>query len=283
MKKIIVLVLAGFCSAVFGDVDVEAYQQCMDRGVELVESGEYASAKKEFKNALILRPDDAKAKRGLERCDESLRHRKYSGEKQSGEFADSDSEFGSDAGKMNVRVTLGSYPGVNRLKVSGVGSADIQDEGGAQMDIHSINRVWLDGKLSFLGGVGGVGLFISGVSGATDDNSIKFEDSSFGFNIQGGLACRLGNFLIVEAQPYAGAATGTQTVELITGERYEGDSLSFHYGLKGGAFIPIGDQMEFGVEAAYTYTRNEADIENGPETILYGDGIRYAIAFAYKF
>lgn len=161
----------------------------------------------------------------------------------------------------SLRVTLGSAPGVEKGKSSGVVSASgpIGDDGGARLEIMGIKRSWSESNPD-IGGMFGAGLFIGGNKGEDEGSSIDILP--IGGIFQGGVVYKAHDTLIFEAGPYVGLGIAvTDTVIEGVGEFTNQTGPYVLYGIKGGVLFQVSASVELGFELGYEGFSMEQEYE----------------------
>lgn len=191
-------------------------------------------------------------------------------------FADEKSG-GADHG---IRVSLGNAPQLSEGEILG-STFDIDGDTGGQLEILYARRHWTKNNPNFAG-IWGAGIFFAGHEGVDPAfPSDKVDLSAFGIMGQGGVAFRVADILVLEAQPYLGI--GGANVE-ITGFT-DGGAPYVMYGVKGGAFFTVG-VVELGLELGYQGFSSEVELDfGGPTTdlTLTGSGLHASGVLAIKF
>ena len=178
---------------------------------------------------------------------------------------------------MSIRISLGSAPGIDEVEDS-TGSGSVDDDGGARVEVLFVKR-WLGDNP--VGGFLGGGLFIG--SHALSDSGVEVDLTTFGGMIAGGFVGKIGNAFTYEVGPYLGLGIAENET---TG--YESGSGSYaFFGVKGGAFVSLGDSIELGLELGYEGFSHEQEYEGGwlgNETVTFsGSGAHVAAVLAVKF
>jgi hypothetical protein len=194
-------------------------------------------------------------------------------------------EAGKDSAKeskdFSLRVSLGSAPGIDTFDAGIVGDLPIDADTGGQLELLAVQRFWSK-KNPAIGGVFGGGIFFANNSGTETGGTDEAKLSAFGIMGQGGIAAKLGDYVVVEAMPYLGL--GGASVE-ITGFT-DGGAPYVMYGVKGGMLVLLGDTIELGIEVGYHGFSSEVELDFGGPTVdatLSGSGVRGALVLAVKF
>ncbi|MCF7816986.1 MAG: hypothetical protein K9M54_03800 [Kiritimatiellales bacterium] len=169
------------------------------------------------------------------------------------------SAFGQDVAKkgdFGIRVSLGNAPGVEELEVDGAGTASLEDDGGGQLEILVVKRFW-GANESTIGGVLGGGVFFTENRGKDGIDEVNL--SAIGAMIQGGVAAKAGDILIFEITPFVGLGVAEQEITGMT----DGRGGYVMYGIKGGAFVLLGSNVEIGLEVGYEGFANDVEFDFG--------------------
>lgn len=179
---------------------------------------------------------------------------------------------------MGIRISVGVTPGISEGEIAGSSGA-IEDDAGGQIDILFQRRHWTKNNPNFAG-IWGAGLFFSSASGT--ESSDEFDLTTFGIMGQGGVAWKIGDKVVIEAQPYLGL--GVAGVE-ITGFT-DGSAPYVMYGAKAGLFVELAKSFELGVEAGYQGFSSTVELTYGSvsqDLTLTGDGLYASLVAAIKF
>jgi hypothetical protein len=181
-----------------------------------------------------------------------------------------------------IRISLGMAPGISEGEIMGM-TFPIDDDTGGQLEVLYTRRHWTKSNPNFAG-IWGAGVFFAGNSGSDNDpvDPWDYDLSAFGVLGQGGVAYKIGDILVLEAQPYFGL--GGANVEIT--EFSDGGATYFLYGIKGGAFVALGKAVELGVEVGYQGFSSEVELDFGGPTAdltLTGDGLHASAVLAIKF
>jgi hypothetical protein len=177
-----------------------------------------------------------------------------------------------------IRISLGVAPGINEGEIGGF-TGKLEDETGSQLEVLYARRHWTKSNPNFAG-MWGAGLFLGGSSGK--DGGDEADLTIFGGMGQGGIAYKIGDIIVIEAQPYFGL--GAASVEL-TGFT-DGSAPYFMYGIKGGLFAQLGKSFELGVEVGYQAFSSTVELEYlgyTEDLTLKGDGLHASLVAAIKF
>ncbi len=159
---------------------------------------------------------------------------------------------------MGIRVSLGAAPGISESEFQGT-TYSVNEDSGGQFEVLFARRHW-KGDSNFAW-IWGAGFFFSSMSGTAEEGSLifpvgtEYDLSTFGVMGQGGIALKAADFLILELQPYLGFGAASAS---ITGFTDGGAGVGI-FGIKGGAFIPLGERVELGIE--FGYQDNAAIVE----------------------
>jgi hypothetical protein len=180
---------------------------------------------------------------------------------------------------FSVRVSLGSAPGIDEVEDS-TGSGSVNDDGGARIEILAVKR-WWGGNSKNIGGSFGGGIFVG--SHALSDSGIKVDLTTYGAMFQGGFIAKAGDYVVLEVGPYLGfGVAANETTGYDTGMGAYG-----LFGVKGGAFVLLGSNIELGLELGYEGFSHEQEYEGGwigNETVTFsGSGAHFAAVLAVKF
>ena len=180
-----------------------------------------------------------------------------------------------------IRVSLGAAPGINEGEIMG-SNFDIEDDTGGQIEVLYQRRHWTKDNPNFAG-IWGAGIFFASASGT--DNIVPVYDydlTAFGIMGQGGVAWKIGDIVVIEAQPYLGL--GGASVEIT--DFSDGSAPYWMYGIKGGVFVELGKSFELGAEVGYQGISSTVELDFGGPTEdleLTGDGLHAALVLAIKF
>lgn len=192
----------------------------------------------------------------------------------------SEPETVSNKVKANsIRITVGSAPGIDKVEDSG-GSGTVSDDGGARVEIVYVHRFWSKNNPNIGGSLGG-GIFMG--SHALSNSGVEVELSTFGIMGQGGFIARAGDMVVLEVGPYLGVGSANNET---TGYA-EGSGTYGLFGVKGAAFIQLGENVELGLELGAEGFSHEQEYEGGwigNETVTFsGSGVHAAAVLSVKF
>lgn len=279
------------CIQCFAAYEDELYEERYNQAIECASQGEIEDAKRYFQDALALRPGDEKALQGIEMCNERL----YGID--SGDELDQsvDDPFAPAVPELNIRLGVGSLPGVTTLKANGI-NYDLEEDGGAILELSIFSRSWAPDSLDFLGGCAAGGIHIESSSGKArpgttppTPSGFELEDgytAGFGFFFQAGVCTRIGDYLVFDVQPYISLSAGSQEVTFSDGTidlSEEATTWTYSYGAKAAAYVLLGDRWEIGAEYGWTKLRSSAEDDDGNKWKMYGQGDRIVVSLAYKF
>jgi len=276
MKKcIITLAVVTFCSLGYGDVTDDLYTKCYEQALEDVSQGNLKAARDNFERALGFKPDDADAQNGLEMIEERLRQDVV---KPAPVTATPDASLN----KLSIRASLGSAPGWSESD-HGASSYDMDDDTGGQLEVLVVQRFWSKNHPAF-GAVLGAGVFFAGNSGEETEGTLwEYDTAAIGIMGQGGVAVKIGEYIILEALPYLGAGGAVTEVTFANGADDDGGGNYFMYGIKGSAFFKLSESIELGVEIGYQDIYADIDFDNAPDVELTGDDVRGTVVLSIKF
>lgn len=183
-----------------------------------------------------------------------------------------ETEVPNESRDLSVRFALGSAPGWDEFEIVGL-SGSLDDEVGARAELLVVKRFWGDND-STVGGMLGGGIFVSSHEG-TDEVGDSIESSVFGAMIQGGVAFRAGEIVVIELGPYLGLGSANNE---ITGFS-DGNGPFGLFGMKTGVFVRLGPSVELGLELGYEGIATTQEISDGftTEDIDFtGSGARFA-------
>ncbi len=278
-----------FCSVGLGAVNEEAYSEWYKKGIEAVKLGQLKNAEVCFSAALQYKPGDFNASKGLEMTRERLNTEspvvpdspaspapyKISTSAQASDswVAPSEQSF--------IRVSLGSSPGIDEFSFDSGHSGNIAADGGVQLEVLQVKRSWSESNPN-LGWMSGWGLFYSNHAGE-DAVGDTVEIDAFGVMGELGVAYKASDSFVLELLPYFG--WGIAGNELSGYERGTGGL--YMYGVKGGAFYHLDDNVELGLEIGSGYVKQEQEYERSDgstfEGTFKGSGGRIAFVVAVKF
>ena len=158
------------------------------------------------------------------------------------------------------------------LKSPGL-SGSLDADVGTRAELLVVKRFW-GGSDSNVGGMFGGGIFISNHSG-TDEVGDEIESSVFGGMIQGGVAFRAGEIVVIEVGPYLGLGSASNEITGFT----DGDGPFGLFGLKAGVFVLLGQSVELGLELGYEGIATTQEVTDGFDTVdidFTGGGARVA-------
>jgi hypothetical protein len=180
-----------------------------------------------------------------------------------------------------IRVSLGVAPGINEGEIMGFTGA-FDDDAGGQIEVLYQRRHWTKNNPNFAG-IWGAGLFIASASGTDAENpDFEVDLTAFGIMGQGGVAYKLGDVVVIEAQPYLGLGGANAEITGFT----DGGASYVMYGIKGGVFVELGKSFELGAEVGYQGISSTVELDFGGPTAdleLTGDGLHAALVLAIKF
>ncbi|MEN7973648.1 MAG: hypothetical protein ABFR47_07415 [Verrucomicrobiota bacterium] len=284
MKKIsIACLLIALSSLAYAATDEEQYSQWMQQGKNQVTQGNLEEARDSFQNALVFKPNDAEAQKGIRMSEERMARRAPAPQPKVSAKAVQKEEQKD----FSIRVSLGSAPGID--EVDFFGSSAMKEDGGGQLEVLAVKRFWGEQNPNF-GWVAGAGLLFAGHSGMSPVATGPFiEDAdcevfAFAGVLEGGGAVKIGNNVILEVTPFIGAGGAAQTITLASGLEDDSGASYICYGVKGGAFVLLGNRVELGIEAGYQGFSSSAEVEGTSEEVTFsGGGIRAAAVLAIKF
>jgi hypothetical protein len=195
-------------------------------------------------------------------------------------FAQAAEETNSRDGSL--RISIGNTPGIDKVENSGVGSLDPSDDGGLSVQVLGSRRFWSE-EPTGIGGVLGGGFFRSTHSASGSDYSLDTE--AFGGIIQGGLAIKAGENLVLELLPFAGAGIGANDVVVDGLIDDSGSGGYVMYGIKAGVYYD-SDEVEIGLEVgSYAFEQDqEIELFGVSEDFTFsGSGATASIVFALTF
>lgn len=203
--------------------------------------------------------------------------------------ADEITEVSSKSDKdMGIRVSLGVAPEITEVEFPGV-TFNAEGDAGGQFEVLFVRRHWSKTNPDFAW-IWGAGLFFSSSNGTDDDDldPWEYDLATFGILGQGGVAYRIGNIVVLEAQPYLGVGGASLEAQDASGfEVLDGTASYFLFGIKAGAFVEITDNIELGVEVGYQGFNAETEVEDligfNYDLILSGNGLHAAGVIAFKF
>lgn len=184
---------------------------------------------------------------------------------------------------FSIRVSLGNAPGIDEYEYTEVGTVGADDDGGARLEILAVKRWWGKNN-SRIGPTFGGGIFFGSHSGTGIAGDLVVDISTFGAMVQGGIAGKVGNNFIVEVSPFLGIGVANNETDSFS------DATGSYglYGIKGTAFILLGDHVELGLEVGYEGFAHEKSYggTSPDETVdvtYKGNGVRAAGVLAVKF
>lgn len=178
---------------------------------------------------------------------------------------------------FSFRVSAGSAPGTDEFEVDGFGGTQSLDsDDGARIEIVAVKRFWKSNE-SRIGGTFGGGMFYAEHSG-TDVVGDEVDTQALGLLLQGGLAVKAGEIVVIEAGPYLGLGVAYTEVDGFD----DGYGAYALFGLKAGAFLSLGEYIELGLEAGYESFATEPELV-GVDILFSGTGARVAGVLAIKF
>jgi len=179
---------------------------------------------------------------------------------------------------FSIRVSLGNAPGVEKLSGTGVSvTGDTKINDGIRLEVLAVKRYWSEEE-SRAGGTFGGGLFVSRQDGRENGGTGSTEISAFGAMIQGGLAIKASESLIFELTPYFGLGGAQNRVKGVSIE----NGPYYFYGIKGGFFFELSNNIELGLELGYEGFQQEVEYQNIAIKSS-GSGFRGALVLAVKF
>ncbi|MDZ8118073.1 hypothetical protein [Pontiella agarivorans] len=194
--------------------------------------------------------------------------------------ADEINEANKTKDKANsIRISLGSAPGIDEVEDS-TGTYSVDDDGGARVEILYVHRFWSKNNPA-IGGMLGGGIFIG--SHALSDGAADVDLTTFGLLLQGGLAAKVGEQVVIEAGPYLGLGIAENET---TG--YDDGTGGYGlFGLKAGVFVLLGENVELGLEVGYEGFSHEQEYDGGwigtDDVTFSGSGAHVAGVLAIKF
>ncbi len=300
---VIVAVVVMLCAVSHGSITQDMYDQCYAHGIEQISQGNLEAARRSFEQALGFKPGDPNAVKAIRLIDERtqkqnansvlpnddedqkeipLAEEKAARVAPESEFKEPSNAVKNESQKdFSIRVSLGSAPGIDEEESDFWIELPISEEGGGQLEILAVQRFWSKNNPN-LGGVLGGGVFFSGNSGKYLGGGPDIELAAFGVMGEGGIVAKLGERVVVEAMPYLGI--GGASVE-ITGFT-DGSAPYLMYGVKGGVFILLSDNVELGLELGYGGFSSEVELQQGllvGDNTFKGSGGRASMVLALKF
>lgn len=185
-----------------------------------------------------------------------------------------------DPKDFSFRVSLGTAPGTDEFDVDGGDDGSLDDDVGARLELLAVKRFWKSNE-STVGGMFGGGIFFAGHSGE-DDFGDDVDTSAFGFLLQGGLAARAGEVVVLEFGPYLGFGIAENDVSGFD----DGTGPYGLFGIKGGVFVSLSEKVELGLEVGYEGFATEQEFEifgSDVDVTFSGSGARVAGVLAIKF
>ena len=186
---------------------------------------------------------------------------------------------------FSIRVAYGSTPGIEEVKFNkGGGTKSLDADFGGRSELLAVIRFWGNNE-SNIGGMFGAGLFFAGHSGK-DVGGVEVDVLAFGSLFQGGLAVQAGENVVLEFGPYLGLGIANSEARGYTYRDGSGPYTLF--GIKGGAFVLLGENIELGLEVGYegfsTKHESKDDIFSSTDVITFsGGGPRVAGVLVVKF
>ncbi len=179
----------------------------------------------------------------------------------------------------SIRITLGSAPGIDELEASG-STESVNDDGGGRLEMLYVHRFWGRNDSS-VGGMLGGGIFFG--NHALSDSGVDVDLTTYGLLLQGGVAAKAGDNVVLELGPYLGIGIA----ENDTTGYSDGTGGYGLFGIKAGAFALLGDHIELGLELGYEGFSHEQEYDNGwlgSETVTFsGSGAHVAGVLAITF
>ncbi len=179
---------------------------------------------------------------------------------------------------FSLRVSLGNAPGIDEVKDS-TETNSVNDDGGARVEVLAVKRWWSQNNPNIGGSFGG-GIFFG--NHALSDSGMEVDLTTFGGMIQGGFIAKAGENFVFEVGPYLGIGIANNET---TG--YSDGTGSYGlFGVKAGAFVLLGDNIELGLELGYEGFAHEQEYKDGSGTedvTFRGNGPRIAAVLAVKF
>lgn len=186
-----------------------------------------------------------------------------------------------DSKDFSVRISLGSAPGVDEVEFDGGDTVALSDEGGGRLEVLAVKRFWGKNE-SKVGGTFGGGLFFGGNSGK-DNVGDTVDLSVFGVMIQGGVAVKAGDRVVLEFGPYLGVGIAENEVTGFS----SGTGAYGLFGVKGGVFVLLGERFELGLELGYEGFAQSQEFDDGfggtIDSTWSGGGVRGALVAVIKF
>lgn len=181
---------------------------------------------------------------------------------------------------FSIRVSIGNAPGIDEVEDS-TGSGSVDDDGGSRVEVLAVKRWWSKNNPNIGGSFGG-GIFIG--SHALSDSGIEVDLTTFGVLLQGGFIAKAGDNFVFEVGPYLGIGVAENET---TGYTSEGRGSYGLFGVKGGAFVLLGENVELGLELGYEAFSHEQEYEGGwignEDVTFSGSGGHVAAVLAVKF
>lgn len=181
-----------------------------------------------------------------------------------------------------IRISLGVAPGINEGEIMGSNFV-IEDDTGGQIEVLYQRRHWTKDNPNFAG-IWGAGLFYANASGTDTIAPVyDYDLTAFGIMGQGGVAWKIGDIVVIEAQPYLGLGVANAQITGFT----DGGATYVMYGIKGGVFVELGKSFELGAEVGYQGISSTVELDFGggdtEDLELTGDGLHAALVLAIKF
>ena len=186
---------------------------------------------------------------------------------------------GSNLDDVSIRMSLGIAPGIDEVDDSS-GSYDANDDGGSRLEILGVQRFWSKNNPNIGGSFGG-GIFFG--DHALEENDFEVDLTTFGAMIQGGVIVKAGEGFVLEFGPYLGFGIADNETTGFS----DGTGPYALFGVKGGAFILLNENIELGVDLGYEGFSHKQEYEDRfgrDEDVTYnGSGAHVALVLAVNF
>ena len=178
---------------------------------------------------------------------------------------------------ISMRISLGIAPGIEKADTP-TGTIRSEDDIGSRLEILGIKRFW-DANMPAIGFSVGGGLFFG--THSQSEPGFDVDIATYGFMAQGGITADMGNGFTLELSPYLGAGSAYNSTENFN----DGTGPYLLYGIKGGAFMLFGENIEVGVEVGYEGFTHEQEYDFGSfsdEVTYSGHGAHVALVIGVK-
>jgi hypothetical protein len=178
---------------------------------------------------------------------------------------------------FSVRILYGGAAEVDDAEIFKGTVESVESDSSDRLEIMLVRR---SGENNEVGRMFGGGFFYA-KHRATVNTGGEVEIAALGLMIQLGLAAKAGEHLALELGPYVGIGWGHFEVDLV-GPDNDSDRSGLYAlgGIKGGAFVLLGDRAELGVELGVErFSCKDLFITDS----LSGSGPWAAVALAIKF